>query len=153
MGTITAILLTAFVEVSSPRRRRLECDLGIDAFPRIDEFLAGLATSVGWDEVSVDRLRLVGEEAVASLIEANDHDARPRLIVMARPGARVVELEFLVVLGEGNLEDQLAYLGEHTDTPEQSEVSLRLLRHFASSVRHRKYSGIDVVAVEVERSG
>ena len=153
MGTITAILLTAFVEVSSPRRRRLECDLGIDAFPRIDEFLAGLATSVGWNEVSVERLRLVGEEAVASLIDANDHDAQPRLIVMARPGAHVVELEFLVVLGEGNLEDQLAYLGEHTDTPEQSEVSLRLLRHFASSVRHRKYSGIDVVAVEVERSG
>ncbi len=94
-----------------------------------------------------------GQEAVASLMDANEDDARPRLIVMARPGAHVVELELLIVLEEGDLEDQLAYLGEHTGTPEQSEVSLRLLRHFASSVRHRKYSGIDVVVVEVERTG
>ena len=86
-------------------------------------------------------------------MEVNEAEAPKRLIVMARPAADVVELEFLVVLEEGNLEDQLAYLGEHTDTPEQSEVSLRLLQHFASSVRHRKYSGIDVVVVEVERSG
>ena len=29
--------------------------------------------------------------------------------------------------------------------------SLRLLRHFASGVRHRKYQGIDIVTVEVPR--
>ncbi len=31
-------------------------------------------------------------------------------------------------------------------------ISLHLLRHFASTVRHRKYSGIDIVTVEVDRS-
>ncbi len=153
MGTITAILLTAFVELSSARRRRREFELGVEALPELDEFLGTLAADAGWDETATSRLRLVGEEAVASLMEVNKDEAPKRLIVMARPAADVVELEFLVVLEEGNLEDQLAYLGEHTDTPEQSEVSLRLLQHFASSVRHRKYSGIDVVVVEVERSG
>ena len=153
MGTITAILLTAFVELSSSRRRRREFGLSIDALPEIDEFLETLAVRAGWDEAEASRLRLVGEEAVSSLLEVMEDEAQKRLIVMGRPDADVVELEFLVVLEEGNLEDRLAYLGEHTYTPEQSEVSLRLLRHFASSVRHRKYSGIDVVVVEVERSG
>lgn len=152
MGTITAILLTAFVEVSSPSRRRIECELGTDAFSRIDEFLTTLATGVGWNEASTDRLRLVGEEAVSSLMEVNEENERPRLILVARPDARVVELEFLAVLDEGNLEDRLAYLRELGDAPEQSEVSLRLLQHFASSVSHRKYSGIDIVTVEVEGS-
>ncbi len=33
---------------------------------------------------------------------------------------------------------------------DESEISLRLLRHYASSVRHQKYPDVDIVTVEVE---
>ena len=152
MGTITAVLLTVFIEVSSPRRRRLELELHMNALPEIDEFLETLATSIGWDEASTSRLRFVGEESLSSLLKMNEDEAPRRLIVVARPGAGLVELEFLAVLADENIQDQLAYLSNQTDATEQREVSLRLLRHFASAVRHRKYSGIDIVTVEVEGS-
>ena len=49
-----------------------------------------------------------------------------------------------------NLEDRLAYLGDTPQTQDDHELSFRLLRHYASSVQHRKYHEIDVVTVEVE---
>ena len=152
MGTITAVLLTVFIEVSGARRRRIELELHMNALPEIDQFLETLATTIGWDEASTGRLRFVGEEALSSLLEMNEDEAPRRLVVVARPGAGLVELEFLAGLADENIQDQLAYLSNQTDATEQREVSLRLLRHFASAVRHRKYSGIDIVTVEVEGS-
>ena len=55
--------------------------------------------------------------------------------------------------GGANLEDRLAYLGESPEIRDESELSFRLLRHYASSVRHSKYYGLDIVTVHVERSG
>lgn len=151
VGTITAIALTSFSELSSPRRRRLEVDLEMSALPKIDAFLKALAERIGWDEAAANRLRIVGEEALASLLEVEDAEGSRRLTVLARPGARLVELEFMAALPEENLQDRLAYLSEHAEAPEASEVSLRLLRHFASAVHHRKYHGIDIVTVEVRQ--
>jgi hypothetical protein len=96
-------------------------------------------------------LRIVGEEALTSLLEVEDAEGPRRLSVLARPGAGLVELEFMAALPEENLQDRLAYLSEHAESPEASEVSLRLLRHFASAVHHRKYHGIDIVTVEVQQ--
>ena len=59
--------------------------------------------------------------------------------------------EFLAVFEEENLEDRLAYLEEHTETLDDRELSFRLLRHYASSVRHQKYQGLDIVTVKVTR--
>ena len=59
-------------------------------------------------------------------------------------------LEFTVGPGGNNLQDRIALLGEHTDeaAPER-DVSLRLLRHLASSVRHQQYHDTDLVTVRV----
>lgn len=73
-----------------------------------------------------------------------------RLTVVARPGLGDVELEFLAALSEVNVEDEIAYLDEAAETLDLNETSLRLLRHYATSVRHRKYHGVDVVGVRVE---
>ena len=43
-------------------------------------------------------------------------------------------------------------LSERAETPEESELSFRLLRHYASSVRHRQYHGIEIVTVKVAGS-
>ena len=151
VGAVTSILLTTFIELAAPRRRRLEVQLDIHALPRIDDFLGRIAEGLGWDEASSNRLRFVGEEALSSLLGDEQEESPRRLIVLARPGAGMVELEFLAVLEEENLEDRIAYLNEQSESPEAQEISLRLLRHFASAVRHRKYQGIDIVTVEVPR--
>ena len=62
-------------------------------------------------------------------------------------------VEFIASGGEENLQDKIALLGEHTaGAPIEREVSLRLLRHLTSSVRHQQYHDTDIVTVRVEAS-
>ena len=155
VGVLTAILLTSFMELTSSRRRRLVVELDISALPEIDAFLHELASKIGWNDASTERLRAAGEEALSSLLQLGGTyatDNAPQLILVARPDNGTVEMEFLAVFKEENIEDQLAYLSEQVEVPEESEVSFRLLRHYASSVRHRKYHGIDIVTVQVDGS-
>ena len=155
MGAMVAILLNLFLEVTSPRPKRLEASLDLSDLPRIDEFLSGVATGARWNDASRERLRAAGEEALASLVQLRGDDAGerpPRLMVEARPGDRAVELEFLAAFDEENLEDRLAYLDEEAETEDEGDLSLRLLRHYASSVRHQKYHGLDVVTVVVDQT-
>ena len=154
VGILAAILLTLFIDLTSPRRTRLETTLDISALPKIDTFLRELASRIGWNDASTARLRAAGEETLSSLLRSGgEHSAEsvPRLIIVARPGD-AVELEFLAVFDEGNIEDRLAHMDEQAEVPSEHEVSFWLLRHYASSVRHRKYHGIDVVTVQVEGS-
>ena len=154
-GAIVAIGLTQFLERTGPRPHRLETALDVDGLPEIDEFLRELASREGWDGPSTERLRSAGEETLSSLLQEGGSDAAegtPRLVISARPGSASMELEFVATTDHENLEDQLAYLSDEVRLPEANEISLRLLRHYASSVRHQKYHGIDIVAVVVERS-
>ena len=73
------------------------------------------------------------------------------LVVAARSGGGGAELEFVSATEGENLEDRLAYLGEAPDIADEREISFRLLRHYASSVRHQKYHGVDIVTVHVDR--
>ena len=153
-GTAAAIALTAFLEWTRPRRRRLEVRLDVAELPRIDAFLRKVAARMGWGAAATKRLRSAGEETLASLLQPGDETpegGRPRLIVIARPEAEAVEMEFLAVFHEENLEDHLAYLDERSETVDERELSFRLLRHYASSVRHQQYQGLDVVTVRVNR--
>ena len=154
VGTATAIALTAFLELTRPRRRRLEVRLDIADLPRIDAFLREVAVKMGWDAAATERLRSAGEETLASLLQpGNEYQEgeSPRLILVARPESEAVELEFLAIFDEENLEDHLAYLNEQTEIYDERELSFRLLRHYASSVRHQKYHGLDIVTVRVNR--
>ena len=154
VGILAAILMTLFIEMTSPRHTRLETTLDISALPEIDAFLRKLASGIGWTDASTERLRAAGEETLSSLLQSgSEHraDGVPRLIVVASPG-ETVELEFLAVFDEENLEDRLAHLSEQAEVPAEQEISFWLLRHYASSVRHRKYHGIDIVTVQVEGS-
>ena len=154
-GAIVAIGLTQLLDRTGPRPRRLETDLDMGELPAIDEFLQELAADEQWDESSTERLRSAGEETLTSLLQQDDDDApeaTSRLVILARPGGGSVELEFVATTDRENLEDQLAYLSDEIRLPEANEISLRLLRHYASSVRHQKYHGIDIVTVVVERA-
>ena len=124
-----------------------------DALPSLNEFLRGFATRAGWNGPSTERMVLVAEETLTSLLaeeeDGSERDGRRRLIVTARNAMGGAELEF-VSAGEGeNLEDSLSYLGEAPDIADGRDISFRLLRHYASSVRHQKYHGVDIVTVSV----
>ena len=156
MGALAAVAMTVFLDLTNPRRGgRLQARLHPAALPEIDAFARGIAASLGWDARSSDRLSAAAEETLASLA-APDGDVAledaPRLIVASRPGAMSVELEFLAVFDEENIEDRLAYLDEESEGVAEGEISLRLLRHYASSVHHQKYYGLDVVTVQVKGS-
>ena len=158
VGAATAIALTVFLNLTSARPRRLEAQLDMSELHQIDEFVKEVADQMEWSEASTERLRSAGEEALSSLLqpsneyEAGDTDGgTPRLMIVARPDGKAVELEFISVLwDEQNLGDRLAYLDEEDETVDDREMSFRLLRHYASSVRHQKYHGLDIVTVRVE---
>ena len=150
VGGLVAIVLVQFVGLSG-RRRRARFELSPEIVPQLDEFLEAFAARIGWGEAATDRLRSAGEEALASLLqdEAALSDGR-RLVVGLALRDGVAEMEFSAVLGDENLEDRLAYLPEEPEIEDEREISFRLLRHYASSVRHHKYHDIDVITVQVE---
>ena len=153
IGAIVAIGMTLLLEAMSTRRLRLEVTLDMASLPAIDEFLARLASRLAWNEVSTLRLRSAGEETLASLLSQEDAEESesPRLIILARPQGTMVELEFIATTRQENIQDQLALLTDEV-TPIADELSLRLLRHYASGVRHQKFHGVDVVTIQVEGS-
>lgn len=156
VGVGAAILLTIVMELTGSRRSRLETALDYSALPDLDAFLRGLGGRMGWNEASIERLCAAGEETLSAMMQLReDHeaDAPPRVMVNARPGAGSVELEFLALFSEENLEDRIAYISEQAEAPDVGDISFRLLRLYASAVRHRKYYGIDIVTVEVEGGG
>ena len=73
------------------------------------------------------------------------------LLAVARGEGDGAVLEFIAATDAANLEDRMALLGQPSaGGPVEQEVSLRLLRHYASSVRHYQYQDTDVVSVRVE---
>ena len=148
-GALTAILLTLFVEWSGARRRSLSAALD-SAGPALDDFLDELARKKRWNARSAARLRSAGEEALLTLQEAAGAGAARQLRLTARADRRSAELEFVAAAGEVNLEDRLSLLADLGESAAESEVSLRLLRHYASSVRHQKYHEVDIVTVQVD---
>ena len=150
-GAIVAILMTSFMELTGPRRMRLELGLDSETLPELGDFLRRFASKVGWDSDSAERLVLVGEETLSSLETAEDRaEDERRLVVAARSRAEGAELEFVCASDRENLEDRLSYLADAPEIADVREISFRLLEHYASSVRHQKYHGVDVITVTVD---
>ena len=154
-GALIAIAMMVFLELTSPRRKRLRVALDIESLPKLKDFLEEFATKAGWDSESMQRLTLVGEETLTSLLSAEgddvDRDKPHSLSVSARVIGGGAELEFVSTVGEENLEDSLAYVGGSVEFADTREISFRLLRHYASSLRHQKYHGMDIVTVQVDK--
>ena len=74
-----------------------------------------------------------------------------RLHIIAHKEGDEAVLEFIASATEGNLQDQIALLGEGaTEAPIEREVSLRLLQHVASSVHHQQYHDTDILKIRVK---
>ena len=153
-GGLVAILMTLFLEMTSPRRSRIEVDFDLAVLPKIREFLGAFAQRSGWDAKMVQRLEAAGEETLLTLTGPDERDAkrqRRRLFLSAHKEADGAVLEFVAAVGEENVQDRIAILGERPDDVlMEREVSLRLLRHIATSVRHQQFHETDIVTVRVD---
>ncbi len=152
IGCVALIVFTLLLDVTGQRRKRLKVGFGMEALPTIDRFLREFAGQAGWNEASADRLRSAGEETLASLLPQDQASDGRQLIISARRAEGKVELEFVATSEEENLEDRLAYVSEQSEILGDRDLSFRLLRHYASSLRHRKYHDIDIITVEVTGS-
>ena len=153
-GGLVAILMTLFLELTAPRRSRIEVEFDLSVLPRIREFLASFAHRSGWDAKMLQRLEAAGEETLLTLTGQDERDGerrRRRLFLSAQRQGGGAILEFVAAVGEQNVQDRMALLGERPDDLLlEREVSLRLLRHIASSVRHQQFHETDIVTVRVD---
>ena len=154
VGGLTVILLALFKEVTGGRRSRLKTRLTADTWAEIDAFLVKFAARRKWGEEMELRLRAVGEETIHILggVESPGTEGAERsLLLIARSDGDAADLEFIATTDETNVEDQLAMLTEAAaGAPVESETPLRLLRHYASSIRHQQYHDIDILTIRVE---
>ena len=155
-GGLAAIIMVLYLEFTNPRSRRFESQLHIDALPELNEFVAKFADSRGWDDSMKARLSAVAEETLLTLAPLNldggeeESNGDRRLIVLASSDGPVADLEFIGGGNEANIEDQVRQLQQHdTQEPTEHDISLLLLRNFASSVRHQQYHDTDVITVRV----
>ena len=157
IGGVVAIGMTLFTELPSFRAKKLRVDLSQSSLPAVDDFLRQFADSHSWTAEGKDRLSLVGEEVMLSLLkEQSESPAEQKrgLIANIRPDGNSAELEIVVASAdaiEGNIENRIAYLGQDQALEDEQQMSFRILRHYASSVHHRKYYGIDIISCRVEK--
>ena len=154
-GGYSAIAMTLFLALTESRRSRFRAArFDRSVLPDVATFIRAFAARNGWDEATAQRLDAAGEEALLALlgddaVRREGHGRHLHLAAYREEGGAV--LEFAVGPGGRNLQDRIALLGEQRDGAAlEREVSLRLLRHLASSVRHRQYHDTDVVTVRVQ---
>ena len=157
VGGMAAIVMTVFTELSGFRARKLRVDLSQSSLPAVDDFLCQFADGLNWTEEGRNRLRLVGEEVMLSLFnEESDGpvEQKRRLVATIRPDGGSAELEIVVASDDaiqGNIENRMAYLGHDQAMEDEQQLSVRILRHYASSVHHRKYYGVDIISCRVDK--
>lgn len=136
-------------------RQNIDMELDVGVRPRLDAFLRDFAGKMKWNDDSTERLCSAAEEAFMSLVRQDDGVADPanrQLRVAIRRDGDAAEMEFIAAPQGTNLEEQMGMIRDR-DTPVSGrDLSLRLLRHYASSVSHRQYHAIDLLTVRVKGS-
>ncbi|MCY3809166.1 MAG: hypothetical protein OXG58_07075 [Gemmatimonadetes bacterium] len=157
VGGLTILLLHLLLDVTGPRRHRVEVALRAESLSELDRFLRDFAARYRWSRKATDRLRAAAEETLLSLLRQEEEGLAPapgerRLRVVARNARSGARMEFTAATHEGNLENQMVLLGDQPDPASQRDLSLALLRHHAASVRHHQYHNVDIVTVRVNRT-
>ena len=157
VGGVTAIGMTVATGLRGFWRRRLVVDLTLSSLTDVSEFLEAFASRHRWSDSARMRLNLAVEEVLLTLLDQtgeNDSDQARRLSASVHPDGDAAEIELIVYSHEdieGNIEDQLALVGDQVSPDDAHQLSTMLLRHYASSVHHRKYYGVDIVTCRVEK--
>ncbi|MXZ05688.1 MAG: hypothetical protein F4Y90_09470, partial [Rhodothermaceae bacterium] len=153
-GGLAAFLLTA---LTARRKSRIRGKLDMAELPRIQEFLRKFAANRGLNSI-LERMEAATEEALLTLLQSRDEldgsdatrgDERQELRLTASKKDNHAVLEFRVGAAgndELNLQDQLEWIDDRVEiTQIEHDVSLRLLRHLATSVRHQQFHDMDIL--------
>ena len=149
-GGLSILLLNLFIQFTGPRRHRAEMRLSTDRQPQLDRFMVDFATGYGWHTRAIERLRAAAEEVLLSLLRQEEDEHAPaakgrRLRVVARNLREGALLEFTAATHAGNLENEMVVLADSPDPGNERDLSLALLRHHASSVKHHQHHNVDIL--------
>ena len=151
-GGITALVLTMIWRVSLQRKVKFTSALELDKLPIVENFIR--ANTVGWNisDAVLQRLCLANEETILSLLEDNQDEtsgkSRTLLVTLVRRSG-FAEIEYIAAVGADNIEDQVALLNESASEFNTGSLSLLMLHHLATSVKHQKYFDTDIVTIQV----
>ena len=166
-GGVAAIVMILYLEFTNPRGMRFNSRLHIDSLPDLNNFLEKFAGRRGWDTAMRERLSAVAEETLLTLApmdfgeltalddepDREQEDAKPerQLVVTASSDGPVATLEFIGGAGdEENMEDRLRQLQQFdSENMVEQDLSLQLLRAYATSVRHQQFHGTDIITVRI----
>ena len=146
---------------AAEHRRSVETELDVASIATIRNFMNDFAAQRSWADGTRARLEAVAEEALLVLMQqtsAPGEEAPKRLRVAATARGSTVEVEFASgPTGAENLEDRIALLADpESDMSEleiERDVSLRLLRHHATTVNHRQYNEAEIITAVVTVDG
>ena len=160
-GGLAAFLLTA---LTARRKSRIRGKLDMAELPRIQEFLRKFAANRGLNSI-LERMEAATEEALLTLLQSRDEldgsdatrgEQTQELRLTASKKDNHAVLEFRVCAAgndELNLQDQLEWIDDRVEiTQIEHDVSLRLLRHLATSVRHQQFHDMDILTLHVSAS-
>ena len=125
----------------------------ISALPKLVEFLNGYGRRMDWPEATMDRIHAATEEILLSVLNADTEEGQSdrRLLLNVREQDEKASLEFVIGSGEENIQHRLSVIESPTSLEDvEEQVSLRLLRHYASSVRHQQYHDVDIVTIQLD---
>ena len=157
VGGVTAIGMTVATGFRGFWRRKLNVELTLSSLNDVSRFLEAFASKHEWSDSAALRLNLAVEEVVLTLLDRggeSDPDERRRLSASVHPDGDAAEIELIVYSHEdiqGNIQDRIALVGDQVSGDDAHQLSTRLLRHYASSVHHRKYYGVDIVTCRVDK--
>ncbi|MCY4142232.1 MAG: purine/pyrimidine permease [Gammaproteobacteria bacterium] len=153
-GGLAAILMTGLLNLAKSRQHRITLPFTVAALPEMQDFLAKFASTHKWDESVGMRLHAAAEETLLSMLDNADDEesesAKRVFELAARKEDSGVVMEFRTTGVEENLQDQVALLREQSTFGSiEKEVSLRLLKQLAQSVKHQQYHDTQLVTLEV----
>lgn len=153
-GGLAAILMTGLLNLARSRQHRITLPFAVSALPDLEAFLAKFTNANKWDETVAKRLHAAAEETLLSMLDnAADEESEESERVFelaARKEDNGAVMEFRTTGVGENLQDQVSLLKEQSAFGSiEKEVSLRLLKQLAQSVKHQQYHDTQLVTLEV----
>lgn len=153
-GGLVAILLTIMSEFTFKRRKRIQTKLSVQSLPELQTFIHNFSENYSWTEDFVSKVEGAAEEALLILCDESDTTEQEGVVqLMIKGGSEQVTLEFIAADSKENLQDRIALMGSDFSAPDlEKDVSLRILKHLTTSVRHERYHGTEIIVLEVHKS-
>lgn len=149
-GGVAVVFLSLLLDLTSRKPMKFRTRLSYDSVLKVDTFLCEFSSKLKLDEQMTERVRASGEEALHIIRDGGSRRDR-NLLLIAKVENNVVILEIIAGASDFNIENQLAVLTEGVaELPNESEAPLRLLRHYATSVKHQQYHGTDIATIRLE---